>query len=176
MNKAVFLDRDGVINKTILRNGKAQAPYSLEECEFFPGVKAAIEAFKSNHFLTVVVTNQPDVTRGWVSKDQVIAVNDKIKAELKVDDIRVCYHDSADNCNCRKPRPGMLLEAAREFNIDLGQSFMIGDRLSDIEAGMLAGCKTILITPQKIECDNTIPDQQCSTLDEACRWILKNFK
>lgn len=174
MNKAVFLDRDGIINHTIIRQGKARAPYSMDEFRFIEGSKDAIELLKHNGFLLIVVTNQPDVSRGWVERAQVDLVNSHVRNYLPVDDIKACFHDNQDNCPCRKPKPGMLLEAALERDIDLGASFMIGDRYSDAKAGQSAGCKSILVGPGDSEAQGDIsPDFHCDTLMAAVDWILK---
>lgn len=172
MKKCVFLDRDGVLNKTIFRMGKERAPYTLEEFALFSDVKESLELLKNNHFLLVVVTNQPDVARGWVSREAVDAVNEKLKEFIPVDEIKVCFHTEKDKCYCRKPEPGMLLEAARDFDIDLKSSWMIGDRYSDILAGKRAGCKTILIGPGD-DSDIEKPDYQFGSISEASRLIVK---
>lgn len=150
-NKAIFMDRDGVINKLINRNGKFQAPYVLSELELFPGVIEAFAQFKKFNFLTIAVTNQPDVARGWVAKDSVYLINSEIHKLIPLDDIKICFHVESDHCLCRKPMPGMILEAASEWKIDMSQSFMIGDRYSDVEAGFRAGCKTVLVGPGDIQ-------------------------
>lgn len=175
---AVFLDRDGVINNTIFRMGKPRAPYSVDELNLLPGVEEAIQQIKSAGLRTIIVSNQPDVARGWVEMDQVTAINDRIQEILGVDEIRCCFHVDADQCECRKPRPGMLLEAARKWKIDLSQAVMVGDRLSDVEAGKNAGCKTVLITgnpegePDGLSLHR--PDYISPSLNEAVPWILSH--
>lgn len=172
MKKAIFLDRDGVLNKLIIREGKAQAPYTLEEFELYQGVVEAVEKIKAAGFLAIVVTNQPDVARGWVARDSVDLINNKIKELLPVDDIKICFHVSADNCGCRKPLPGMLTEAAKEWDIDLKNSWMIGDRYGDISAGVNAGCKTILIGAGDANADHPEPDFRAAYLIEAVSFFL----
>lgn len=173
MKKAVFLDRDGVINKMIFRMGKMRAPYALEEFAYFDGVEDAVKNLKARGFLVVVVTNQPDVARGWVSMEQVEAVNNHISATLPVDEVVACFHTEKDSCDCRKPKAGMLLSSAKKWDIDLSRSFMVGDRVSDIEAGHKAGCKSILVGEGE---DVSIihPDHQCLDLLNASEWILRN--
>lgn len=170
MRKAVFLDRDGVLNQTIFKMGKPRAPYTLEEFSLLPGVFEGIQLLKDQNYLLIVVTNQPDVARGWVTKEAVEMINLHLKKILPVDEIVVCYHTEFDQCFCRKPNPGMLLEAARKWNIDLLESYMVGDRYSDIEAGKKAGCRTILIgegdAPKTIQ-----PDYQKVSLLEAARLV-----
>lgn len=171
MNKAIFLDRDGVLNKLILRNGKAQAPYTLEEFELYPGVIEALKVIKDQGYLAIVVTNQPDVSRGWVSRESVDLVNNRIRELLPVDDIKSCFHDNSANCHCRKPLPGMLTDAAREWDIDLSRSFMIGDRYGDIKAGHAAGCKTILIGAGDTQGSHPTPDYTAELLIDAVAFI-----
>ncbi len=145
MKKAVFLDRDGVINKAPLKRGLPTSPNTLDELEILPGVKKSIKKLKKLNFICLVVTNQPDVQRGKVNKDTVIKINNILKKETEFDDIFVCYHDDKDKCDCRKPKPGLLFQAKKKWNIDFTKSFMIGDRWKDIEAGEKAGCKTIFL-------------------------------
>ena len=145
MKKAVFLDRDGVINKAFVKNGLPTSPHSLDELEILPGVKESILRLKRLNFICLVVTNQPDVPRGKISKSNVIKMNNFLKKEIKLDDIFVCYHDDKDNCKCRKPKPGMIIQASKKWDIDVRKSFMIGDRWRDIQAGINAGCKTFFI-------------------------------
>ena len=145
MKKAVFLDRDGVINKAFIKNGLPESPNSLSELEILPGVKESISRLKKLNFICLVVTNQPDVSRGKIEKKTVIKMNNYLKDEIKLDDIFVCYHDDYDNCKCRKPKPGLLLEASKKWDVDLKKSYMIGDRWKDMEAGKRVGCKTIFI-------------------------------
>ena len=143
--KAIFMDRDGVLNKLIMNDGVGRAPYKVQDLELFPGVIEACQKIKDSDFLGIIVTNQPDVARGWVQKESVEMINNRLRKLLPVDDIRICFHTNFDNCHCRKPKPGMLLEAASKWEIDLSKSFMIGDRYSDIAAGISAGCISILV-------------------------------
>jgi D-glycero-D-manno-heptose 1,7-bisphosphate phosphatase len=165
--KAVFLDRDGVINKTMIRDGKARAPDFLEHFEYFDGVKEAIAALKNAGFLAIVVTNQPDVARGWQKKEIVEAMNAQVSRELLVDDLKVCFHVDEEQCLCRKPKAGMLIDAAKDWNIDLTSSYLVGDRDSDIEAGQTAGCISIRLGPGEV-----LPAIQLNSLLEAAQWIL----
>jgi len=145
LNKAVFLDRDGVLNHTEIRDGKPYAPTRVEDFKLFDDVEGSIRLLKDAGFLLVVVTNQPDVGNGFVEQSVVEEMNDRMMAKLPLDDIRVCFHKQTDNCECRKPKPGMLIDAATALNIDLRTSFMVGDRGGDVKAGKAAGCKTIFI-------------------------------
>src|SRR4051812_29820475 len=135
LRPAIFLDRDGVINKTVVRGTVTHPPGTLEEFEFLPGVLEACVRLSEAGFALIVVTNQPDVARGIQQRDRVEAMNDLVRSRLPVLDVLACYHDSADHCSCRKPKPGMLLEAAQRHGLDLARSFMVGDRWSDIVAG-----------------------------------------
>jgi D-glycero-D-manno-heptose 1,7-bisphosphate phosphatase len=174
MKKAIFLDRDGVINHTLFKMGKQRAPYTLEEFKFIDGVPEAIAAFKKAGFILIVVTNQPDVARGWVSMDQVNLLNHHVHSHLSVDEIMACFHTEKDNCECRKPKPGMILSAAQKFGIDVTQSFMVGDRMSDVDAGKRAGCRSILVGQAESDVATVLPDYECLNLLEASDWILSH--
>jgi D-glycero-D-manno-heptose 1,7-bisphosphate phosphatase len=143
--RAIFLDRDGVLNRALVRDGLPYPPTELAGVEILPGVLEALLMLKDAGFVLITVSNQPDVARGSLSIDKVEAINAYLGEKLPIDRFIMCYHDSADNCVCRKPKPGMLNAGALEFNIDLSQSYMVGDRWRDVEAGNNAGCKTIFI-------------------------------
>jgi D-glycero-D-manno-heptose 1,7-bisphosphate phosphatase len=172
MNRAVFLDRDGVLNGGILREGHPFAPSSLEEFSILPGVPEALAALRSAGYRLIVVTNQPDVARGHASRAGIDAIHRAMRERLPLDDIRVCFHDDADGCVCRKPRPGLLIAAAVDHEIQVAHSFMVGDRWRDIGAGKAAGCTTILINRFHEELRVT-PDVEFADLPEAARWILQ---
>ena len=172
-SRAVFLDRDGVINRVVVREGKPFPPATLQELEILPGVLEALHQLKQHGYKLLVVTNQPDVRRGTQSQATVEAMHQALSARLPLDDILVCYHTDQDKCDCRKPLPGMLLEAARKHNIDMATSFMVGDRWRDIEAGYNAGCRTILIDYGYSERPpDHAPDFRARSLHEAADWIL----
>lgn len=145
MRRAVFLDRDGVLNRAVVRSGLPYPPANITELEILPGVEDGLARLRAAGFLLIVVTNQPDVARGTQSRDQVESMHRALSAKLPLDDFRVCYHDDADKCSCRKPQPGLLHQAAHDWQIDLANSFIIGDRWRDIEAGIRAGCRTVFI-------------------------------
>ena len=176
MNRAVFLDRDGVINRIVMREGRPYPPRLLEEMQFFPKTQEAIDDLRRGGYRLIVVTNQPDVGKGIQKKETVEAMHALIHSRFKVDEIKVCYHTDADSCECRKPKPGMICEAAFRMNIDLGCSFMVGDRWRDIEAGKAAGCRTIWIRSQYEEKPVQNPDYTVETLYEASRIILSERK
>lgn len=176
MQFAVFLDRDGVINRAIIRDGKPYPPANLEDLVFFPGTFEAIQSLRSSGYIVIVVTNQPDVAKDVQSKEVVESIHGIIRQHLQVDDIKVCYHVDEDKCGCRKPKPGMILDAAQEYSIDLAGSYMIGDRWRDIKAGKAAGCKTILIRPEVSynEPQSQGMDAVVDSLYAAAAFILKN--
>lgn len=145
MRKAVFLDRDGVLNEPVIRNGKPFPPTNIHSVRILPGVVDALQSLRSSGWLLIVITNQPDVARGTSTFEEVEAINRYLKQSLPIDEFRTCYHDDDDKCYCRKPLPGALISAAETHEIDLEQSYMIGDRWRDIEAGNRAGCKTIFL-------------------------------
>lgn len=172
LRRAVFLDRDGVINRCIPRNGQPGPPYTWDEFELLPGVNEALARLRQAGFLLIIVTNQPDVATGVQRPEDVEAIHQRLQQVLPVDDIRVCCHVDADQCTCRKPKPGMLLEAARQRSIDLAQSFLVGDRWRDIGAGRAAGCKTILVRGNPDQRQTVPPDWTVDSLLEAASWIL----
>jgi len=145
MKKAIFLDRDGVINKAILKEGRPFSPRRFEDFVLLDGIKDVLERFKTEGFLNIIVTNQPDIARGLVKWEVLEKIHKYIKDNLPINDIFVCPHDDHDNCQCRKPKPGMLLEAGKKWDIDLKSSFIIGDSWKDIQAGKAVGCATILL-------------------------------
>lgn len=170
--RAVFLDRDGVLNRALLRDNKPYPPASVRELEILPGVHEALRELKRAGFVLIVVTNQPDVARGTTSMNTVEGINAALADTLPIDEFRTCYHDSAANCACRKPRPGMLLDAARRWDIDLSGSFMIGDRWRDTEAGEAAGCQTMFIDYGYDEKQPARVSHRVASLVEAARIIL----
>ena len=145
MNRAVFIDRDGVINRAVVRDGKPYPPPALADFEFLPGVPEAMRYLHEAGFRLIVATNQPDVGAGRQTREKVEEIHAHLLTTLPIDDIKVCYHTDADQCPCRKPKPGMLLDAAKQWQIDLASSVMVGDRWRDVGAGKAAGCRTILI-------------------------------
>ena len=172
MKRGVFLDRDGVINQVVLRNGRPYPPPSLSEFELFEGVQEAVSALRRAGFCMIVVTNQPDVATGLQRREAVETIHTNLRERLELDDIKTCFHVDADQCHCRKPKPGMLLEAAEEWRVDLKRSYMIGDRWRDIEAGQAAGCKTILIGNGYREKFTKDPNVTVDSLQEAAEMIL----
>jgi D-glycero-D-manno-heptose 1,7-bisphosphate phosphatase len=169
---AAFLDRDGVINRAIVHDGRPYPPASMAELEVLPGVADALQRLRAAGLRLIVVSNQPDVARGSVSKASVDEINAALMRALPLDAIRCCLHDSYHNCDCRKPRPGLLLQAAADFDLDLSRSWMVGDRWRDMEAGRAAGCHTIFIDYAYKETQPQQVDHRVGSLCEAVPIIL----
>ena len=173
MVKAVFLDRDGVINANLERDGKPVAPRNLAEFRILPGVAEAVRRLKKAGYLIIVVTNQPDVRNGITPKATMEAMHDKIRKMMPIDDFMVCLHADADNCACRKPKPGLILDAAAKHDIDLPSSTIVGDRWRDILAGRDAGCQTIFVDWGYPQDRLTVPNKVAASLAEAAEFILR---
>jgi D-glycero-D-manno-heptose 1,7-bisphosphate phosphatase len=168
---AVFLDRDGVINRPIIRQGRPFPPDSLDELEVYPDAAASLRRLQAAGFTLVVVTNQPDVARGKQRREVVHEINRELRRQLPLAAVYVCFHDDADGCRCRKPAPGLLFDAADDLGLDLGRSFMVGDRWRDVEAGRRAGCRTVHIDRHYSERAPECPDVVTTGLAEAVSWI-----
>lgn len=171
--RAVFLDRDGVLNEAVVLHGIPHPPATLTDLVIASGADRACRALKRAGFLLLMVTNQPDLARGTASGPHVEAINDEVRRRLGLDDVFMCPHDDADDCSCRKPRPGLLLDAASRWNVRLDASIMVGDRWRDVEAGRRAGCATVFIGGMHSEMPFATPDWAAATLDDAVPWILK---
>jgi D-glycero-D-manno-heptose 1,7-bisphosphate phosphatase len=170
--RAIFLDRDGVLNRALVRNRLPYPPRKLTEVEILPGVPEALLSLKKAGFILITVSNQPDVARGTLSLNNVESINAYLDNALTMDRFIMCYHDSANDCACRKPKSGMLYQGAFEFNVDLSRSYMVGDRWRDIEAGKNAGCKTIFIDYGYDEKQPESYDFVVRSLFEAAQIIL----
>jgi D-glycero-D-manno-heptose 1,7-bisphosphate phosphatase len=168
---AVFLDRDGVLNRTHVRNGMPHPPAKLDEFELLPGVMQAMHQL-AEHFPLIVVTNQPDVARGSQTRERVEELNNLLRCRTPVVEVLTCYHDNHDGCTCRKPRPGLLYQAARRWHLDLQRSYMVGDRWSDILAGQAAGCRTVLVEMPYSGVERCFPDHCVPDLAAAADWIV----
>jgi transaldolase len=170
--RAVFLDRDGVLNRAVIRNGRPFPPAAADELEIVADARMSLRRLREAGFRVVVVTNQPDVARGTQSIERVEAIHAVLASSLPIDEFRVCYHDDIDACRCRKPSPGMLLEAAALSDLSLEQSFLVGDRWRDIEAGRRAGCRTVLVGDGYQEDVKMAPNARVASLTQAVDWIL----
>jgi len=146
VNKGIFLDRDGVINEVIFRGGKKPiAPWNMKEFKLRPGLKEPLAELSKMGYLLFVVSNQPDISKGHVEASVVERMNKIIKESFPIEEVVICPHVDNDACNCRKPKPGMLMELSKRWKINLSESFMVGDSWKDVEAGKSSGCKTILL-------------------------------
>jgi D-glycero-D-manno-heptose 1,7-bisphosphate phosphatase len=172
MKKAVFLDRDGVLNRSILLHGVPKPPSCIEDIEILDGVIEAIQVLLDNDYVPVVVTNQPDVARGNTTQSQVEAINAHVGAATKIKHFYTCFHDDVDLCDCRKPAPGLILRASSELDLNIQESFMVGDRWRDIEAGQLAGCQSFFIDSLYLEKAPKMPFKKVSSLLDAVKTII----
>ena len=175
---AIFLDRDGVVSRSLVRDGLPFAPSNLADFAVLPEAPDACRRLKQAGFLLIVATNQPDVGRGTMKQETVEAMHAEMVRQLPIDRVEVCYHPGhgQSNCDCRKPKPGLLLNAARELHIDLARSWMVGDRWRDIDCGHAAGCRTIFIDRGYAEDLKQPPDFRVKDLAQAADVILAQSK
>ena len=176
--RIVFLDRDGVINRAIERDGKPYPSRTLADFEILPDVPEACAKLKAAGFLLVVATNQPDVGRGTLELSAVEKIHAWMMTQLPLDRVEVCYHpgNGLSNCDCRKPKPGMLVRAAKDLHADLTKCWMVGDRWRDVDAGYAAGCTTIFINRGYVEELKHQPDFIAKNLLEAAGIILSQVE
>ncbi|OGZ42320.1 MAG: hypothetical protein A3C80_00605 [Candidatus Ryanbacteria bacterium RIFCSPHIGHO2_02_FULL_45_43] len=174
MNKAVFLDRDGILNKLVMHEGKPRSPWTFSDFEILPDVREAVSTLKAHDFLCIVVTNQPDIHPGWLSLDELEKMHLHLLKELPLDHIYFCPHPGDSDCECSKPKPGMAHEAAKKFCIDFPRSFVVGDRWRDIDLGKNIGSRTILIPTEATHFDGRelAPDYMGTNLLHAVKTIL----
>jgi len=170
--RAVFLDRDGTMAKDV---HYCRRP---EDFRLFPNTAKAIKLLSEHGFKVIVITNQSGIARGYFTEEALAQIHEKMKTELAkegawIDGIYYCPHHPDDNCNCRKPKPKLVLQAAKEHDIDLKHSFVVGDLSLDIDMGKAVGCKTILLLDSPQEDLNISPDYIASDLLEASRFVLK---
>jgi D-glycero-D-manno-heptose 1,7-bisphosphate phosphatase len=172
--RAVFLDRDGVINRAEVRDGKPHPPATIEDLEVLPGVPNALHKLRDAGFRLIVITNQPDVARGTQTRETIEAMHVRLMTELAVDDVVTCYHDDGDACDCRKPKAGALIDAAQRHGLQLHRSFMVGDRWRDIEAGQRAGCRCLFVDHGYTEQQPAGSFVRVPSLAAAADWIIEN--
>lgn len=172
MAKAVFLDRDGVLNKALVQEGRPYPPKDLNAVKIIDGVAEALASLKAAGWMLIVITNQPDVARGKTSKEAVESINSYLAHSLPIDHFYTCYHDSIDNCECRKPSAGSFFKAKSDYGINLDNCYMVGDRWVDMQAGRLAGCKTIFINYGYSEKQPEYCDYEVKSLLEASKIIF----
>jgi len=190
--RAIFLDRDGVINELVYHQeqGIIDSPFTIEQFRLLPGVSQAIKKLREKGYKVVLVSNQPGIAKGYMSEETFDKIRGKMSEELAEDGASLdgeyyCFHHPEAkvqrlkvNCECRKPKPGMLLQAAQDMDIDLSQSWMVGDGLTDIKAGKSAKTRTILLGRMKCELchlmdeEDARPDAITSNLEEAAQFIL----
>jgi D-glycero-D-manno-heptose 1,7-bisphosphate phosphatase len=174
LRPAVFLDRDGVIVVPEFRDRRSFAPRRLADFRLYPDASASLQRLKRAGFVLAVVTNQPDVGNGLIARSDVDAMHEIMRRELPVDVIKSCFHRQDEHCDCRKPKPGMILAAAHELGVDLAASFMVGDRKSDVEAGHAAGCATVFIDLGYAEPAPESPDHIVGSIAEAADVIIND--
>ena len=174
LNPAIFFDRDGVLTVPINSNGKGYAPRSLEDLKFYDDASECLLRTRVAGFINVVVSNQPDVSNKLLQENVLEDMNRKILENLAIDEVNNCPHDSRDNCLCRKPKPGMIESAARRLNLDLSNSWMVGDRDGDITAGSRAGLRTVFIDRNWLEESGSLAEFKCASLTEAVELILRH--
>ena len=178
-NKAVFIDRDGTINVNV---GYIDHP---DDFQMYPGVIEGIKLLKKNGYKIIIVTNQSGIGRGYFVKKNLDDIHHKMNHELSengttVDAIYYCPHHPDDQCNCRKPKTGLLEQAVKDLNIDIKESFIIGDRMLDMEAGDKIGCNTVLVPENKekvsLEMKKSLvkPDCICDDFLSGVQWILNH--
>jgi D-glycero-D-manno-heptose 1,7-bisphosphate phosphatase len=174
VHRAVFLDRDGVINQAIVRDGKPYPPSGVDELKIVAGVAESLRDLKQAGFLLIVVTNQPDIARGTQDRATVDVIHQALRETLPLDDFFVCPHDDSDRCDCRKPQSGLLLRAAEKYDIDMSRSFMVGDRWRDVDAGANAGCATVWIDyGYREKLPAAEPSAKVDSIRAAADWILR---
>lgn len=177
--KAVFIDRDGTININV------EYLDNPDNFKMYPGVAEGIKLLNKNGFLVIVVTNQSGIARGFFTEDVLKKIHKKMiddfsKKGAKIDAIYYCPHHPDDNCDCRKPKIGLFKKAFEKFDIDASKSFMIGDRVLDVEAGFNMGLKTVIVPEKKkavskeMKKSDVTPDFYCNEFIEGVKWILDN--
>lgn len=172
MKRAFFLDRDGVVNKTILMNGIPSPPKNLDELEILKGVPEAVSLLNENNLIPVVISNQPDIARNKLSLSQLRIVNQEISKLTGIQHFYVCIHDDIDDCDCRKPKIGLLKNAAADLDIDISKSYLVGDRWRDISAGHEAGTTNYFIDYAYLEKGPEMPYTKVGSLLEAVQRTL----
>lgn len=181
MNKGVFIDRDGTINVNV------EYLDNPEDFQMYHGVGEGIKKLRDNGFKIIVITNQSGISRGFFTEETLDKIHKRMEKELldkgvKIDGIYYCPHHQDEKCNCRKPNTALFKKALKEHDIDPNQSYVIGDRMLDVEAGHKIGSKTILV-PERVEQvelemkkSNIKPDCYCENFEKGVEWILKNHK
>ncbi len=176
--KAVFLDRDGVVNKLVVINGERTSPKSLDQFEIFPNLSQVLSKIREQ-YLIIIITNQPDIARKKLSVTELEKMHAKLREQIEIDDLYVCEHDDVDNCLCRKPKPGLIINAAKKWNIDLMNSIIVGDSWRDMLAGEKVGLTKYYVDPCKNDSHNNKIqfkyDHRVKNLKDAGKAIYENF-
>jgi D-glycero-D-manno-heptose 1,7-bisphosphate phosphatase len=172
--KAVFLDKDGILNNVVFRENQPASPRTPSEFSIIDDAIEPVQRIKEAGFLTIVVTNQPDISRGLMQWDDLYPMLDDLKEHFPLDDVCICAHDDKDACPCRKPKPGLLTEAAKKWGIDLKKSYLIGDGKKDVLAAKAAGCKAVKLK-RPYNQDVTF-HYAVDSMSDAAEWILKDSK
>lgn len=173
--RAVFFDRDGVLNRPLFREGRSFAPRRLSDFDLYPEAAPAVSKARAAGFLAIVTTNQPDVGAGLVDRSVIEAMHARLRLATEIDDVEVCFDTRTQAGRRRKPRPGMLLDAAAQWGVDLAASAMIGDRAGDVEAGRAAGCGAVLFVDRAYAAEPAPTAQDATVADvaEAVDWIIR---
>lgn len=175
LTRAVFFDRDGVLNEAAVRGGTPRSPSSLADLRIVPGARSSVAAVRDAGYMTIIITNQPNIARGVQGRGVVDSLNTAVASAVGADVVYTCAHDDADNCACRKPRPGLILQAARDHHLDLKRSFFIGDRWKDVACGKSAGCTTIFLDRGYSETrSDPGADYSVRSLEDAVDCILES--
>ena len=169
---AIFLDRDGTLNELVYRNKQLLGPRMADQFRLFPDVEEVDRRLRKLDYLVFVVTNQPDIARGFLDPVELEKMTRTLMEAIRVDEVLICPHDDRDNCKCRKPKPGMLIDLADRWNVDLKLSYMVGDLWKDVVAGQTAGCFTIQIGRPKWR--QPYPNVAVETLMDAIKMIESN--
>jgi D-glycero-D-manno-heptose 1,7-bisphosphate phosphatase len=173
--KAVFFDRDGVLNRVVFRDGTPTSPRNPDELDILPGAAEALSRLKDAGYALICVSNQPEIARGTLAVEALDAITAKLRQALPLDDVLICRHSDEDACDCRKPAPGLLFQAAAKHNLELTASFMVGDRWRDVEAGARAGCRTVMVlSDQRERAPAKAPDAIVESVEQAADWILQH--
>lgn len=175
MTAAVFLDRDGVLTEASIVDGVPQSPRLASEMRILPEAAPACEALRTVGLALICVTNQPEIARKNLDPAELGAMNEILRSALGLDEVVVCPHHDADRCDCRKPLPGMILDAATRLGIDLAASFTVGDRWRDVDAGSAAGTATVFIDRGYDEALREEPDVTVGGIEEASEWIIEQI-
>ena len=175
MKPALFLDRDGTINRSLVRDGRPFAPTRLEDFEVLPGVAETVKMVRSAGFPVIVITNQPDLTTGKQTPEVLAQMHAVLKEAVELDDIFVCPHVDEDDCDCRKPKPGLIRAAADRWSLNCTRSVMVGDRWRDVEAGRAAGCATVFIDNGYAEMRPDGADLIVASLAQAKSFIIEKL-